>query len=95
MKNTIAISIAGQSLTIRADDDEQYVRALAAFVDGKIREISRGQQGITTLNLALTAALAIADELFKLRESQERMSEEIDRIAGEIEARLQAEGAPS
>ncbi len=95
MKSTIAITIAGQSLTIRSDDDEQYVRALAAFVDGKIREISRGQQGITTLNLALTAALAVADELFKLRESQERMSEEIDRIAGEIEARLEAEGAPS
>jgi len=93
VKRDIAIDLAGQTLTVRSDEDENYVRELAAFVDGKIRETSRGRQGITTLNLALTAALAIADELHRTREVQERVNEELDRLAGEIESRLSGDVA--
>ncbi|RMD81238.1 MAG: cell division protein ZapA [Candidatus Dadabacteria bacterium] len=93
MKREVCVTVAGQNLTVRSDESEEYVRALAAFVDGKIREMSRGREGITTLKLALTAALALADDLFKLRESQERINEEIERLAGEIEARLEPEAA--
>ena len=88
MKREIPIEVAGHTLRIRSDDDEQYVKSLAAFVDDKIREVRRGQQGVTTLNLALTAALTIADELHKLRRLQDGMDDELDRLSGEIEASL-------
>ena len=93
MKHEIAIDVAGQALTIRSDEDEEYVRSLANFVDTKVRELSRGQPGITTLSLALTAALTIADELHKLRRTQDEVEQVIQRLSGRIEAGLGLEPA--
>jgi cell division protein ZapA len=88
VKRELAIDIAGQTLTIRSDENDAYVRSLASFVDGKVKELSRGQPGITTLSLALTAALTIADELHKLRRAQEEIDQALDRLSGRIEAGL-------
>ncbi len=89
MKRDIPIEVAGHSLKIRSDEDTAYVEALASYVDEKIREVSHGQQGVTTLNLALTAALTIADELHKLKRLQEGIDGELDRLSGQIEATLE------
>jgi cell division protein ZapA len=93
MRREIAIDVAGQALTIRSDEDEAYVRSLATFVDTKVRELSRGQPGINTLSLALTAALTIADELHKLRRTQEEVDQVIQRLSSRIEAGLGLETA--
>ena len=93
MKRELMIDVAGQSLTIRSDENDAYVRSLAAFVDGKVRELSRGQPGITTLSLALTAALTIADELHKLRRTQEEVEQSLQRLSVRIEAGLGQETA--
>ena len=55
MMRDIPIDIAGQEIKIRSDEDEDYVRSLASFVDEKMREVGSGSNGVTTLNLALTA----------------------------------------
>jgi len=88
MKREVRIEIAGQALTLRSDDDERYVKSLAAYVDEKIREIGHGQQSVTTLTLALTAALMIADELQQLRLAQQEVDGALDRLSGAIEASL-------
>ena len=93
MKRELVIEVAGQALTIRSDEDEAYVRALAAFVDAKVRDLSRGQPGTTTLSLALIAALTIADELHKLRTAQEEVEQVIQRLSTRIEAGLAHENA--
>ena len=93
MKEDIAVEVAGQSLTIRSDEDEEYVRTLAGFVDEKIRDVSKGQQGVTTLTLALTAALSIADELHKLKGQHKGIDGELDQISSEIEASLEQVGS--
>ena len=88
MKRDLTLEIAGQALTIRSDENETYVQALAAFVDGKVRELSRGQSGVTTLSLALTAALTIADELHKLRKAQEEAAQALERLSSRIDTTL-------
>lgn len=88
MMRDIPIRIAGQEIKIRSDEDEDYVRSLADYVDGKIREIARGQRGVTTLNLALTAALTIADELLKLRGADNGVDVALDALSNRIEAAL-------
>ncbi len=93
MKREIALDIAGQSIAIRSDEDEKYLRVLASFVDDKIREVSRGRKGVTTLNLTMMAALMIADELYKLRGSQEKIDGVLDRLSGKIEDSLRQVGA--
>ena len=93
MKQELTIHIAGQSLTIRSDEDEAYVARLSSLVDSKIREISRGQPGITTLNLALMAALTMADEALKSRLAQEEVEQTLERLSVRIESELGFEGA--
>jgi cell division protein ZapA len=88
MMRDIPIRIAGQEIKIRSDEDEDYVRALADYVDGKIRELARGQRGVTTLNLALTAALTIADELQKLRREDGGIDGALDALSDRIQAAL-------
>jgi cell division protein ZapA len=93
VKRELVIDVGGQSLTIRSDESDAYVRGLASFVDGKVRELSRGQPGTTTLSLALTAALTIADELHKLLRTQDEVEQLAQRLSHRIEAALGQETA--
>jgi len=92
MKREIPVEVGGQALKIRSEDDAQYVKGLAEYVNGRMREISRGQQAVTTLSLALTAALSIADELLKLRTLQEGIDGELDRLSSQLERGLEQLG---
>lgn len=81
----IPIDIAGQEIKIRSDEDEDYVRSLASFVDEKMRQVGHGRKGVTTLNLALTAALTIADELHKIRSSGDEIEKSLERLTNRVE----------
>jgi cell division protein ZapA len=88
MMRDIPIDIAGQEIKIRSDEDEDYVRSLAVFVDAKIKELREGQKGVTTLNLALTVALTIADELHKLQESGLDIDGTLNSLSTRIESAI-------
>ncbi|MFQ5353161.1 MAG: cell division protein ZapA [Candidatus Binatia bacterium] len=88
MKRKVKVDVAGHSLTLRSDEDEQYLRQLAAFVDRKIREVGRGQPGSTTLNLAISAAINIADSLYKLEVTQKEIDANLEAVAGSLEAQI-------
>jgi len=92
MKREIPVEVGGHALKIRSEDDAEYVKALADYVNGRMREISRGQQGVTTINLILTAALSITDELVKLRGLQEGIDSQLDRLSSQIEKGLEQLG---
>lgn len=86
----VTLEIAGQKLQVRTDDDEGYLKSLAAFVDNKMREASRGQPGVTTLTVALTTALLIADELHKVAKGGADLEAFADRLTARIDAALGA-----
>lgn len=82
----IDLEIAGQRLHIRTDEDEAYMKALAAYVDEQMREIGKGQQrGIASLTIALLAALRIADEYQKARNLGQSMEETLEKLADAVE----------
>jgi len=39
MKKTVNVEIMGQTFTVSSDAEEGYVRKVAEYVDGKIREL--------------------------------------------------------
>lgn len=87
----IDLEIAGQRLHIRTDEDEDYMRGLAGFVDERMREVGKGQQrGIASLTIALLAALQIADEYHKNRSSQDSVDSALERLAEAVESCLEA-----
>ncbi len=60
--NLIQVEIFGQNYTLRAEGDAEYVRSLAAYVDGKMREVATQTRAVDSLRVAILAALNIADE---------------------------------
>lgn len=86
MKRPVTVQIAGQKYTLRSDADESDVRKLAAFVDGRLKDIQKQTRTADTQSLAILAALQIAEELFGEREA---MAELKRRIREKSETLLQ------
>lgn len=63
----VHVEIFGQSYAIRAGAEPGYVEQLAAYVDGKMKEIGRSGAAVDSLRVAVLAALNVADELFQER----------------------------
>jgi cell division protein ZapA len=63
--NIVQVEIFGQTYNLRADGDPAYVQNLAAWVDGKMREVARETKAVDTVRVAILTALNIADEHHK------------------------------
>jgi cell division protein ZapA len=69
----VKIEIYDQSYNVSADQNEEYLKELAAYVDSKMRAISESTRMVDSLKVAVLAALNIADEMFTLRERQQEI----------------------
>ncbi|MGB8524582.1 MAG: cell division protein ZapA [Candidatus Acidiferrales bacterium] len=67
------IEIYDQSYNVNADGNEEYLKELAAYVDGKMRSIAESTRMVDSLKVAVLAALNIADETFTLRQRQQEL----------------------
>ena len=67
------IEIYDQSYNVNADGNEEYLKELAAYVDGKMRSIAESTRMLDSLKVAVLAALNIADETFTLRQRQQEI----------------------
>jgi cell division protein ZapA len=64
---SIQIEIFGQTYSIMGKDDPAYIRELAAFIDGKMKEVQKGTGTGDPHRVAILTALTITDELYRLR----------------------------
>jgi cell division protein ZapA len=78
----LKIDIYDQTYNVNAAENEQYVKDLAAYVDAKMREIAETTHTVDSVKVAVLAAVNIADQLFTLRERQQR-------IEGPVRQRVQ------
>ncbi len=74
----VEVQILGQSYSIKTDEDEAHIKALAQYVDEKLKEIYNAVPNVNHVKVAIMAAFGIADELFKLRAEQETLDKLID-----------------
>ncbi len=89
MKRLMEVQIFGQTFTINSEDDEHYVRKVAAFVDQRMRQIAESAKGTVPLRVAIMAALSIADELAKSSQQESSQPEtELIQEAELISSRL-------
>ncbi len=65
--------IYGQSYNLNADGNEEYLKQLAAYVDGKMYAVSDAARTVDSVKVAVLAALNIADELFAARAREEQL----------------------
>jgi cell division protein ZapA len=83
------VEILGETLTIRADEDPDYIVKIAKYVDKKAREITSKTATVSTAKTAMLVALNIADELFK---TKELVRERISSITKNIDEVLKKRG---
>ena len=92
MKRPVTVSIAGQKYTLRSDADEPAVRALAAFVDARFREVQKQSRAADTQSVALLTALRIAEELFETRAAHGVLKQKIRDKGQALLSFLQRQG---
>ena len=67
------IEIYDQMYNVKGEQDEEYLKELAAYVDGKMRTIAESTHMVDSLKVAVLAALNIADEMFTMRQKQQQI----------------------
>jgi cell division protein ZapA len=82
---SVKVSIYGTEYPVKGDADPSYIEEVAAYVDGKMREVARSLTVKSTTKVAVMAALNITDELFNARrdleERERKLETEIERLA--------------
>ena len=63
--------IFGAQYTFEGEDPER-IRVLADYVNRQMTQTAKSIRNVTTSKVAVMAAMSIADELFRLRESVEQ-----------------------
>jgi cell division protein ZapA len=81
----VSVEIQGARYAIRSDLDPQYIVRLAAYVDAKMQRATNEVPTGESMKVVILAALNIADELFRARETAAPDHSELIRRAGEIE----------
>lgn len=74
------VQILGQVYMVKGNDPPDYIRELASFLDGRIKEVYNVLPGTPPLKATILAALNITDELFKSRKEQAVISRGIREI---------------
>jgi cell division protein ZapA len=77
MKRSVSVQIAGVKYSLKTDEDERWVKSIAAFVDGKIREAQKHGRTVDTQSVAVLTAMQIAEELFTERRATRELRKSI------------------
>ncbi|HWP56767.1 MAG TPA: cell division protein ZapA [Candidatus Acidoferrales bacterium] len=88
MKKPVEVEIMGHKFTVSSDADDSYVRSVAVYVDEKAQEIVKTSRPVANFNVAMLAALNIADELYRLKERHEAMLKRLNRLSERISMTL-------
>jgi len=85
------INILGQELSVLTDSGDEHVASVIKYVNGKIAEVGGAAGNANSLNIAILAALNIADEYIKFKGSQmdicnqlESRSEKLINLINEV-----------
>ncbi len=62
----VKVDIFGNTYTISGDAPADYIRSLAEYLDRKMVEVSESTSSVNPVQVAILAALNIADEYFQL-----------------------------
>ena len=86
-ENFVKVTIYGQEYTIKAPADATYIKNIAEYVDGKMREV---QDELATpqvpAKVAILAAMNISDELFAEKRDRDQIK---DNVEGKVSSLIE------
>jgi cell division protein ZapA len=89
MKKVAELNIQGHRLVVKSHEGEAYMRAVEDYLNNKIEEVKEKTKAVSTLDLALLAALNITGEVIKTKETLERLGKRSEELAELIDRRLE------
>jgi len=84
MNQPVRIEILGREYSIKSNEGEERIREIADYVNRKIKEISEGGKTVSTLNIAILAALNIADDYFRVTDDSKKLKHSVVNKANQI-----------
>lgn len=81
----VTITINGKEYNLKGSDDSQYLKDIAEYVDTKIKEIKIKNSTLSTTDMAVLAALNIADKLNNSDINNKTLSEKTKALEVKIE----------
>jgi len=66
LKKRFEVRILGQELSVISDSGDEHVASVIRFVSGKVEEAGKAAGSRNALNIAILAALNIADEYLRM-----------------------------
>lgn len=84
MKKSFEIKLMNQKFNLKTDSDESYVQRVSDFVNKRIFEVQEKTRSVSSLNVALLAALNIADDYFKIKGKKKDRRQEAKQKIQEI-----------
>ena len=78
-RNIREVEIYKDSYKIVNDASPKYTQSLAKYVDEKMKDISQTTSTVSSIKVAVLAALNIADELFKVKRELKTEKEVIEK----------------
>ncbi len=84
---TLSVMIFGSEYKIKGADPA-YIQEVAAYVDGKMRELESRLTTGTPTKIAILTSMNVADELFRQREELARLEAELRERALRLERAL-------
>lgn len=85
----LRVNIFGAEYVLKATENEDEIKEIAAYVDQKMHEIDKAQALGSNLKIAILAALNIAEELFQTQKYQERLIDQINHESMKLNRSLQ------
>jgi cell division protein ZapA len=88
------IQIYGKTYSLKSSSDQMSMEEVAAYVDAKMRELAAARSKTSSADLAVLAALNIAQELMELQKQNDANDksdeEKIGRMIEALEDEIQA-----
>ena len=81
-KKTVTVEILGEEYVLKSEASPEYTRRVAEHVDRMASEIREDGGIMDSKRLAILTALAITDQLFRVKEG-------VDRVRGAVERRAE------
>ncbi|MBI4127020.1 MAG: cell division protein ZapA [Deltaproteobacteria bacterium] len=79
MKKAIEVSIMGQKLQVKSENSDTYISKVAEFVDQKMKEVQQSTKSVSSLNVAILAAMNITDEYLRIRDRKEQKNKALEQ----------------
>ncbi len=90
-KNEVTVNVQNVEISVRTDKDPEYIKKIAEYVNERMQRITQnaGFNSVTSMKIAIMAALDIANEVFELKLKNKEMEEAIknktEQLVGMLE----------